>query len=429
MSRAQDAEQVSAPLEVGVPMQDTRGTDKATLGPAQTALLQQSRRELQLFHLVDQSRLQQQNGQGRTGGQCEEQQKMQNLMRLVGGHEQPQQFPRLAEDSPQFRPCQLGQQPRQQPLAAQSPGLCARADWGVESAGEVPYFAEELKVAGLETMGGKPFNPQGRTRGRQLGGSLQGKEKRFINKSGSEITQAGTGQNALQKKLFLQLQNQAKGPAFDASWSHCDSLCLQTPTVPSNGRPEAASAMHTMKEQLEALQGEDPTCVFVARRINKMGFSSAEILRFHFSLYGPVKDVLVAHSRVKSFQPSSRRRPKAGEHQRLRAAGLAFVVMASADDTARILADGSEHCVNGVNIQLHAFLKKFAEGEIEDPDDDDGLPTGGSRRRWHSPGSDTSNNSQNGRYFMQFPSQDILPTMADLPGRPVGMTTLQSQSC
>merc|ERR1719178_665838 len=115
------------------------------------------------------------------------------------------------------------------------------------------------------------------------------------------------------------------------------------------------TGMHTMKEQLEALRHVDPATVFIARRINKLGFASADTLRSHFSCYGLVKDVLVSHSRVKSFKSTGRRRRGVGEHQRLRAAGLGFVVMGSAEDAAKILNEGPEHNVLGAVVQLQPF--------------------------------------------------------------------------
>lgn len=139
----------------------------------------------------------------------------------------------------------------------------------------------------------------------------------------------------------------------------------------------------TMKAQLQALQLEDPATVFIARRINKLGFSSAEILRAYFSLYGPVKNVYVSHSRVKSLKPLQGERRSSDAHWRLRAAALGFVVMSSADATARILAEGPEHVVNGVTVRLQPFHRRTgAEGEEEGGTGAQEYP------RWPSPGSD-----------------------------------------
>ena len=87
------------------------------------------------------------------------------------------------------------------------------------------------------------------------------------------------------------------------------------------GPPDVAD---TMKTQLQALQQEDPEMVFIARRINKLGFNSADQLRNHFATYGEVKCVHVSHSRVKSMRPDVQ--------WRMRAASLGFVVMAQEYD-------------------------------------------------------------------------------------------------
>lgn len=201
------------------------------------------------------------------------------------------------------------------------------------------------------------------------------------------------------------------------------------------------TGMHTMKEQLEALRHVDPATVFIARRINKLGFASADTLRSHFSCYGLVKDVLVSHSRVKSFKSTGRRRRGVGEHQRLRAAGLGFVVMGSAEDAAKILNEGPEHNILGAVVQLQPFhhhsliedassldnsdliaasdkmlaqaksliagsLQHLDEGEEADSMDANGRNFG-SRERWHSPGSDTSNHSPRigGGYWRTHPDR------------------------
>lgn len=181
---------------------------------------------------------------------------------------------------------------------------------------------------------------------------------------------------------------------------------------------KGTSGTLTMKEQLSALRLEDPAHVIVARRINKLGFSSADMLRTHFATYGKVKDVHVSHSRVKSFVSTGHRRHGISEHQRLRAAGLGFVIMESAESVQEILAGGADHVVNGVTVNILQF-KCHTEAECDEEEwpenpqleDSDSKATGGdvrdeeaatvapplspklagARQRWHSPGSDTSN--------------------------------------
>merc|ERR1719230_106771 len=91
---------------------------------------------------------------------------------------------------------------------------------------------------------------------------------------------------------------------------------------------EQRDSPDTMKAQLQLLQLEDPDAVFITRRINKLGFSSADQLRLYFSRFGTVKHVFVSHSRVKRsrhFTSTNRRAPSA--HFRIRAAAQGFVVM------------------------------------------------------------------------------------------------------
>uniref|UniRef100_A0A7S4VIJ3 RRM domain-containing protein n=1 Tax=Alexandrium monilatum TaxID=311494 RepID=A0A7S4VIJ3_9DINO len=118
-----------------------------------------------------------------------------------------------------------------------------------------------------------------------------------------------------------------------------------------------ASATSTMKLQLQALQNEDPSTVFIARRINKLGFTSADTLRSYFSKYGEVKCVYVSHSRVKSVRPDT--------YWRMRAAALGFVVMFSQRATASILADGPDHLVGDTTIQVHTFHRHGHEPDEE----------------------------------------------------------------
>lgn len=123
----------------------------------------------------------------------------------------------------------------------------------------------------------------------------------------------------------------------------------------------------TMKSQLQALRNEDPRSVFIVRSINKLGFSSANILRRYFTQYGAVKDVHVAHSRVKSVRSF---------RWRSRAATLGFVVMRLPEMVAAILRDGPEHVINDVSVrtqQFHPHHQPEPENFSDDDIFDDGL--------------------------------------------------------
>lgn len=106
----------------------------------------------------------------------------------------------------------------------------------------------------------------------------------------------------------------------------------------------------TLRSHLIQLKDEDPSHIFIARRIHKLGFVSREILRQHFSLYGEVSAVLVAHSMVKPCKDS-------GNEFRRRPGGLGLVVMKSAAGVLAILALGEDQTVNGHQIRVQSFLR------------------------------------------------------------------------
>jgi hypothetical protein len=100
----------------------------------------------------------------------------------------------------------------------------------------------------------------------------------------------------------------------------------------------------TLGMYLTELQVEDPACVFIARRISRMGFRSREALLRHYSKYGKVKRVLVAHSRVKSYQEF-----------RIRPGSLGFIVMTTASSVQKIFAAGKDQTICGCTITLEPF--------------------------------------------------------------------------
>jgi hypothetical protein len=109
----------------------------------------------------------------------------------------------------------------------------------------------------------------------------------------------------------------------------------------------------------------DPGSVILVRKIKKMGFSSRRLLRDHFSRFGAVAKVLMAHSRLKgSDQP------------RLRPASLGFVVMGSGAEAEHAFAAGPTQEVGGVSIDVLRFVRRGV-GVSNDSDreqDQDELP-------------------------------------------------------
>jgi hypothetical protein len=108
-----------------------------------------------------------------------------------------------------------------------------------------------------------------------------------------------------------------------------------------------------MRMQLQALQAKDPGSVLIARKLHRLGFNSAQKLQEHFSQYGGVKEVLVPHSRVKASP---------GRRARTRPAAIGFVVMSSSEAAELVIADGCEHTIEGIQINVQAFERRTADG-------------------------------------------------------------------
>jgi len=140
----------------------------------------------------------------------------------------------------------------------------------------------------------------------------------------------------------------------------------------------AAKGAQTLSSSLQVLSNEDPDCLFIVRRINKLGFKASRILKQSFSAYGQVVRVLVAHSTVRQQDERSlqavRRRPSS----------LGFVQMASAEAARQVLAQGCEQEVNGSLILVQKFEHKVVDAEKEKDDDEcnDEVVTPGSGCEW-----------------------------------------------
>merc|ERR1719161_1855327 len=77
----------------------------------------------------------------------------------------------------------------------------------------------------------------------------------------------------------------------------------------------------SLRQDLELLRQRQPECVIIVRKIKRLGFESPQVLNDHFSQYGEVKELLVAHSHIK---PTAKR-----PNGRVRPAALGFIVMAT----------------------------------------------------------------------------------------------------
>lgn len=127
-----------------------------------------------------------------------------------------------------------------------------------------------------------------------------------------------------------------------------------------DGAPQSAGATGdaappvshlTMRQQLSALEEEQPECVFIVRKINKLGFESSDALTKYFSGFGDVKGVHVLHARTKKSTGAPDKPTKQ------RPSSLGFVVMTTPEEAARILQEGPEHTVQGFPVTVQAFEK------------------------------------------------------------------------
>lgn len=120
-----------------------------------------------------------------------------------------------------------------------------------------------------------------------------------------------------------------------------------------------AGGVQTLSTSLQLLTNEDPDCLFIVRRMNKLGFKASRKLKYHFSAYGTVVRVLVAHSTVRQHgdpQCHARRRPSS----------LGFVQMATAASVKEVLAQGPEQEVDGAVIRVQRFERQHAEATADE---------------------------------------------------------------
>lgn len=123
---------------------------------------------------------------------------------------------------------------------------------------------------------------------------------------------------------------------------------------------------NSLSMSLHLLSNEDPACLLIVRRINKLGFKAAKKLKQYFSQYGPVANVLCAHStvRLNSCEPDppviARKRPSS----------LGFIHMAMASSVLKIL-ENAEHEVDGFIIRVEKFERHHGEVETGDVNEEE----------------------------------------------------------
>jgi hypothetical protein len=149
--------------------------------------------------------------------------------------------------------------------------------------------------------------------------------------------------------------NKPKSPKQSAGRMVTPSETSQQAGLPTTleleGQPET-----TLRANLEELSTMDPARVLMLRKINKLGLRSPTMLKEYFSQFGTVDRVMISHSRAKSiYNPSQ---------TRVRIAGLAFVVMSTADATQKVLDRGRDHIVQGVSIAVSEFEGTASEENV-----------------------------------------------------------------
>jgi len=117
----------------------------------------------------------------------------------------------------------------------------------------------------------------------------------------------------------------------------------------------------SLRQDLELLRQRQPENVIIVRKIKKLGFESPQMLDDHFSQYGEVKELLVAHSHVK---PSAKR-----PNGRVRPAALGFIVMADAEAAQKAFKAGTDQMICGTSVELAPFSSfdcHYGDEEKED---------------------------------------------------------------
>ena len=102
------------------------------------------------------------------------------------------------------------------------------------------------------------------------------------------------------------------GHLIDQSQPRAEAAEVLNPGQLRAAVPQAGRQVQTLSSSLQLLSNVNPDCLFIVRRINKLGFKAARTLKKHFSTHGNVLRVLVAHSTVRQHgdpQCQARRRP------------------------------------------------------------------------------------------------------------------------
>lgn len=169
-------------------------------------------------------------------------------------------------------------------------------------------------------------------------------------------------------------------PSSSSRTEHCKPAAKG-----SNSAPKKASSVHsgsdawqheaaakkcgsrqTLRTYLQKLRSEDPRCIFIVRRINKLGFRSKVLLEKHYSQFGEVAQVCVAHSKVKPL-PNTQ-----GANPRTRPGNFGLVVMRHPGSVRRVLQQGTPQNVMGFEILVYRFEQHEVEKEVMNQEEEEG---------------------------------------------------------
>merc|ERR1740138_176310 len=112
---------------------------------------------------------------------------------------------------------------------------------------------------------------------------------------------------------------------------------------------------------LNELNNEDPCKMIIVRKINRLGFGSASILKQYFGQFGIVEQVRLSNSHKKPEWSSG--------SFRLRPSGIAFLVFADAQSASNAVAAGKSQVVAGAEIFVTEFVSRTELSK--DPSDDE----------------------------------------------------------
>lgn len=110
------------------------------------------------------------------------------------------------------------------------------------------------------------------------------------------------------------------------------------------------SRVESLRSSLAELDDVPAERIFLVRKIQQFGMNSANVVQKHFSAYGHVEKVYVAHSPIMT---------PCGRHlRRLRASNLAIVVMMRATAVIGVLREGSRQHIFGRDVLVERYLRR-----------------------------------------------------------------------